>query len=194
MYFPARRLTPLLVAVISVVGLQAAAGAAAESTTENSHGEITFYDVKPCSTDGIAYEIVANVNAIEHESENPNGGHFTFTETGRFTARPVVVERDADGNPVYDEEEESLIPTLDGDGNVQYLDGETFNGHYTVWGGGNQTRGGQNSTFTFSVTGRGSEGSAFKENATFHFTAAPGQDPFEDPSLLKVIFEHDRCH
>jgi hypothetical protein len=184
---------PLLVAGISVVGLQAASGAA-QSSTENSHDQTTFYDVKPCSSDGIGYEIVADVNVIEHESENSNGGHFTFTETGHFTARPVVVERDADGNPVYDEAEESLIPVVDADGNVQYLDGETFRGRYTVWGGGNQTRGGQNSTFTFSVTGRGTEGSVFKENSTFHFTAGPGGDPFEDESLLKVIFEHSRCH
>ena len=193
MSFRARRLTPLLVAGISVFGLQTAGGAA-QSTTENSHGEITFYDVKPCSSDGIGYEIVADVNAIEHESENANGGHFTFTETGRFTARPIVVELDADGNPVYDDGEGSLIPVLDAGGNVQYLDGETFHGRYTAWGGGNQTRGGQNSTFTFSVTGRGTDGGAFKENSTFHFTAEPGGDPFEDESLLKVIFEHTRCH
>jgi hypothetical protein len=188
-----------LTAFASVVALtapfalgSAAAGAAASSTTGHDHGGVnTFYDTRPCGDDGVGYEIVSTTNSVEHETENANGGHFTFTETGSFTAAPVEVLRDGEGTPIRGGEDEELTPALDGDGNVVYLAGPTYAGHYTAWGGGNSTRGGTAFTFTFSVNGIGSDGSTFGQNSVFHAVSSPG-DP-DDPNLLKVIFEHEVC-
>ena len=47
-------------------------------------------------------------------------------------------------------------------------------------------------TFTSTVRGVGSEGTAFSEHDVNHITAGPG-DP-EDPStLVRVAFDHDNC-
>jgi len=114
----------------------------------------------------------------------------SFTEEGTFTARPAAVVRDADGNPIRNDDDQ-LDPALDPNGNVVYLNGPTYTGHVADWGGGNVTKGGSQFTFTFSVNGVGSDGSTFGAHSVFHSTAWPG-DP-EDPSLVKVMFQHETC-
>ena len=178
-----------LVALAAPFAVAAApAGAAASTDTGHEHQVTrTFFDTRPCADDGVGYEITATVNSVEHETANANGGHFTFTETGSFTARPAEVVRDADGNPIRNDDDE-LSPALDGDGKVVYLDGPTYTGHYTAWGGGNFNGGGTStSTFTFSVHGVGSDGSTFRENSLFHVVE-------REPDITKLIFERDVCH
>lgn len=166
----------------------APAGAAASSLTSHSHQTVsTFYDTRPCADDGVGYEITATTNSVEHETENARGGHFTFTETGGFTARPAEVVRDGDGNPVRNDDDE-LEAALDVNGDVVYLDGPTYAGHYTAWGGGNFNGGGtSNFTFTFSVHGVGSDGSTFRENSLFHALE-------REPDVTKLIFDRQVCH
>lgn len=181
-------LTSVVALAVPFVAATAPAGAAANSHTAHDHQVVsTFYDTRPCADDGVGYEIVATVNAVEHETTNARGGHFTFTETGSFTARPAEVIRDDAGNPVRNDDDE-LTPALDGDGNVVYLDGPTYTGHYTAWGGGNSNGGGTSGfTFTFSVHGVGSDGSTFRENSLFHTVE-------REPDIVKVIVERHGCH
>jgi hypothetical protein len=190
MHHTRRALTSLasLVVLAAPFAVAAApAGAAATSGTNHEHQVTrTFFDTRPCADDGVGYEITATVNTVEHETENANGGHFTFTETGSFTARPAEVVRDGDGNPIRNDDDE-LTPALDGDGNVVYLAGATYTGHYTAWGGGNFNANGSGVTFTFSVQGAGSDGSTFRENSVFHALE-------REPDITKLIFERDVCH
>jgi hypothetical protein len=179
-----------LVALAAPFAVAAApAGAAAATHTSHEHRVTrTFFDTRPCADDGVGYEITATVNVVEHETENAKGGHFTFTETGSFTARPAEVVRDDDGNPIRNDDDDELAPDLDSDGNVVYLDGAIYTGRYTAWGGGNFNGGGtSNFTFTFSVHGAGSDGSTFRENSVFHVLE-------REPDITKLIFEHDVCH
>jgi hypothetical protein len=164
------------------------AGAAATTGTSHEHHVTSsFFDTRPCADDGLGYEITATVNTVEHETENAKGDHSTFTETGNFTARPAEVVRDTDGNPIRNDDDE-LDPALDTDGNVVYLAGVTYTGHYTAWGGGNFNNDKtSNFTFTFSVHGTGSDGSTFRENSIFHVVEA-------EPDITKLIFERDVCH
>lgn len=188
---PRRVLTALasLVALATPFVVAAApAGAAATTQTDHNH-QLTrsFFDTRPCADDGVGYEITTTSNSVEHESANAGGDHFTFTETGSFTARPAEVVRDGDGIPVRNDNDE-LDPALDTDGHVVYLDGTTYTGHFTAWGGGNLNGGGTSGfTFTFSVHGVGSDGSTFRENSLFHTVE-------REPDIVKVIFEHDVCH
>ena len=187
-----RRALTILTSVVALaapfVAATAPAGAAATALTGREHQVVrTFYDTRPCADDGVGYEIVATVNSVEHEATNAKGGHFTFSETGRFTARPAEVIRDEAGNPVRNDEDE-LAPDLDENGNVVYLDGPTYTGHYTARGGGNFNGGGTSGfTFTFSVHGVGSDGSTFRENSVFHVVE-------REPDVTKLIFERDVCH
>jgi hypothetical protein len=190
MHYTRRALTSLasLVVLAAPFAVAAApAGAAATSGTNHEHQVTrTFFDTRPCADDGVGYEITATVNTVEHETENAKGGHFTFTETGSFTARPAEVLRDGDGNPIRGDDDE-LAPALDGDGNVVYLAGAVYTGHYTAWGGGNFNANGSGFTFTFSVHGTGSDGSTFRENSVFHVLE-------QEPDITKLIFERDVCH
>jgi hypothetical protein len=189
---PTRRALTSLAALAALAApfavAAAPAGAAATTGTGHEHQVTrTFFDTRPCADDGVGYEITATVNTIEHETENAKGGHSTFTETGSFTARPAEVVRDGDGNPIRNDDDE-LAPALDADGNVVYLDGVVYTGHYTAWGGGNFNNSKtSNFTFTFSVHGTGSDGSTFRENAVFHVVE-------REPDITKLIFEHDVCH
>jgi hypothetical protein len=173
-----------------LVGSVPAGAAATTDTGHTHHGVRTFYDIKPCAVDGVGYEIQTTSNSVEHETDNASGAHFTFTETGTFTARPAEVVRDADGNPIRNDDDE-LTPALDADGQVVYLPGATFAGHFTTWGGGHVSRGGSGFTFTFSVHGVGTDGTTFGQHSVFHSTSWPG-DP-DDPSLVKVMFDHEVC-
>jgi hypothetical protein len=49
----------------------------------------------------------------------------------------------------------------------------SYTGSFTVWGGFNQNNQVVNGTFTFSVRGRGSDGSRFTNHTTDHFNVRP---------------------
>lgn len=159
------------------------APAAAAPTTVTEHGGVdVFADTRPCDDSGQYYRITATYNEIDHESDN----HFTFTQTASFTAVPSNILRDANGDPVLSDEGDA-IPIGDP------LPGETFTGHYTVWDGGNLNSHSSTDTFTFNITGTGSEGTTFSEHSVSHVTAGPG-DP-EDPStIIHSMFQKDVCN
>ena len=73
--------------------------------------------------------ITITYNAVFHTTENRNGSHVTGTLTGKFEADPTAA-----GVPSY-------------------------RGRFTQWFGENLNRRSQNATFTFSVTGRATDGS-----------------------------------
>jgi len=162
----------------------------AETITYHRFTE-TFGDYVPCvsefgSLEG--FEITTTVNGVEHFSENANGGHFTFTNTGRVSAVPVMfADEDGDGEPDFDEETESFVI-------AGPREGESFTGRFTIWGGGNFNRSGiVATTFTFSGRVRGSEGTLVRWNNVDHTTSIG--DPFEDPSaIIKVAFSREHCH
>jgi hypothetical protein len=189
---PTRRALTALAALAALAApfavAAAPAGAAANTATRHEH-RVTriFFDTRPCADDDVGYEITAIVNSVEHMTVNAKGDHSTFTETGRFTARPVKVIRDGDGNPIRNDDGE-LSPALDGGGTVVPLDGVVYTGRYTAWGGGNFNNDKtSNFTFTFSAHGRGSDGSTFRENSVFHVVE-------REPDITKLIFERDVCH
>jgi hypothetical protein len=163
------------------------AGAASPSTTTEHHATDVFADLRPCdTTTGIYYRITTTYNSVEHESfTGPDSGQFTFTQTGTFTAVPTEVLRDANGDPVLNENGDA-IPVGDP------LPGETFTGKFTVWGGGSFSSHGSVFTFTFNVRGVGSEGTTFSEHDVNHITAGPG-DPEDPNTLVRVAFNHDNC-
>jgi hypothetical protein len=173
----------------AVVGVSAGAVAA---ETETIHNETTtFGDYVPCvsefpSLEGFA--ITTTVNGVEHFNENKNGGHFTFTNTGTVSAVPVLfADADGDGQPDFDEETESYMI-------AGPREGENFTGRFTIWGGGNFNRSGiVASTFTFSGSATGDEGTDVKWNSVDHVTSVG--DPFEDPTaIVKVAFSRFNCH
>ena len=164
----------------------------ARAETQRFHNESdTFADYLPCVTEFPsleAFEITITFNGVEHFNENKNGGHFTFTQSGTFSAVPVLLaDEDEDGEPDFDDETESFV--IDGP-----REGESFAGNFTVWGGGNFNRNGTvATTFTFSGHGTGDEGTRVKWNSTDHITSQG--DPFEDPAaIIKVAFNRFRCH
>lgn len=173
----------------SLVGVSAG-GAAAE--TETFHNETaTFGDYVPCVSEFPsleAFELTTTFNGVEHFNENKNGGHFTFTNTGTFSAVPVLLaDEDGDGEPDFDEETESFVI-------AGPREGESFTGRFTIWGGGNFNRSGiAASTFTFSGHGTGNEGTEVNWNSVDHVTSVG--DPFEDPAaIIKVMFSRFNCH
>jgi hypothetical protein len=178
-----------MVAVGLVLGASVT-GASAETQTVHHETE-TFGDYIPCvsefpSLEG--YEITVTYNGIEHFNENDNSGHFTFTQTGTFSAVPVLfADEDGDGLPDFDEETESFVI-------AGPREGESFSGKFTIWGGGNFNRSGIVAfTFTFSGHGVGDQGTNLKWNEDDHVTSVG--DPFEDPAaIIKVAFERLRCH
>ena len=50
----------------------------------------------------------------------------------------------------------------------------TYTGHFTIWGGFNVNRSNRTSTFTFTVTGIGSDGSRVLEHSVEHFNLTAG--------------------
>jgi hypothetical protein len=182
---------------IFVVGLVAAplvavSAGSAGAETQRFHNETeTFGDYIPCVTEFPsleAFEITTTFNGVEHFNENKNGGHFTFTNSGRFSAEPVLLaDANNDGEPDFDEESESFVI-------AGPREGESFTGKFTVWGGGNFNRSGiVANTFTFSGHGTGDEGTNVQWNSVDHVTSVG--DPFEDQAaIIKVAFSRFHCH
>ena len=160
------RFSKTAVGVLAFGALSLSAGGTAwgsgPADTEHS-GTETFVDVVPCNEDLGAYTITVTYNGIEHETENKNGQHFTFTQTGTFAATPV------DGI------------------------GETFTGRFTVWAGGNTNPNVSNFTVTFSARGTGSDGTTFRTNDNTHITTEGPGNPFDPDTATRVAFENTRC-
>jgi len=60
-----------------------ALAAANPETTHEHHATETFNDQVPCVGPG---EITITYNEVDHMTENANGFHATFTQTGTFSA------------------------------------------------------------------------------------------------------------
>jgi hypothetical protein len=116
-----------------------------ETTTQKGLVE-TFVDVVPtCEGGGPAYTITTTSNLVEHTTTFDDGRiHATFTQTGTFVAEPL---------------EDPSLPS--------------FTGRFTTWGGFNQSSKTVNGTFTFNVSGTGSDGSTFSNHNVDHFNVAP---------------------
>ena len=99
--------------------------------------------------------ITTTSNSVFHSTENRKGFHVTFTSTGKFVADPTD-------------------PSL-----------PTYSGRFTIWFGENSTEKVQNGTFTFSVTGKGEDGSRIRFHVVGHFTV--------NKNGLKVEFEKPKC-
>jgi hypothetical protein len=140
------------------VGLMVVFGAgpavAAPTTTTNVAKNVveTFVDVVPtCGGGGPLYTITTTSNQIEHVTAFDDGRtHETFTQTGTFVAVP---------------HDDPALPS--------------YTGKFTTWGNFNDNGGAVNGTFTFTVHGRGSDGSTFRNHDTEHFNVTPtGADFF----------------
>jgi hypothetical protein len=116
-----------------------------ETTTQKGLVE-TFVDVVPtCEGGGPAYTITTTSNLVEHTTTFDDGRiHATFTQTGTFVAEPL---------------EDPSLPS--------------FTGRFTTWGGFNQNGKTVNGTFTFNVSGTGSDGSTFSNHNIDHFNVIP---------------------
>lgn len=155
----------LLAALVAALVLPTGAASAgpAQPSTETSHRVTeTFHDEVPCVGVG---EITITYNSVVHFSQNDNGMHFTFTQTGTFSA---VLDAGGTSAGRF---------TIWGGGNSDST-GERANG-----------------TFTFSGTVKSGVGAGTKWNSVSHFTGpidpATGE-PILD--LAKVAFERFRCH
>jgi hypothetical protein len=177
-------------AALAALGLVVAGMSPAQAETVTFHGETdTFGDYAPCASEFPSlegFEITVTFNGVEHFNENGNGGHFTFTNTGTFAADPVwFADENGDGLPDFDEENEEFVI-------AGPREGESFDGKFTVWGGGNFQDGQSNFTFTFSGHGEGDEGTSLTWNSVDHITAEG--DPFDPATTPKVAFSRFNCH
>jgi hypothetical protein len=154
-------LAALLAALVWPAGTALADRAQPTTTTEHNATE-TFHDELPCV--GLA-EITLTYNEVEHVTENSTGFHFTFTQTGTFSA---VLDAGGTSAGRF---------TIWGGGNSD-LTGERANG-----------------TFTFSGTVKSGVGAGTSWNSVMHFTGpidpATGEPIFD---LAKVAFDRFSCH
>jgi hypothetical protein len=129
-----------------------------ETVTTHEKGLVeTFVDTIPtCEEGGPLYTITITSNLVMHETIFDDGRvHATFTQTGKFVAVPL---------------EDPSLPS--------------FTGRFTQWGGFNQNGNTVNGTFTFSLRGRGSDGSTVSLNQVEHFNERPDG----------TVNEFFRCH
>jgi hypothetical protein len=158
---------------VAITGFMLSAGGAAHAAPPEHEKNIeknateTFTDIVPCHPELGDYDITTTYNEQEHStSTDDSSGHFTFTQTGTFSAVPSA-------------------------GNTNT---ETFTGRFNVWGGGNFNSKQSEETFTFNVSGTGSQGTTFREHDNAHVvTDGPG-DPEDPATPVKVAFDHDVCH
>jgi hypothetical protein len=159
-------LVQLLVLVGLVLATVAQAGSPPVTFTDVVKDETdTFTDVVPCREDLGAYEITITQKGVFHVTaagidetteELIAPYHVTGTFTGTFVAVP------SDGT------------------------GPMFTGRFTQWFGENANLNSHNGTFTFSVRGRGSDGSVIRFNVVAHFSVSA--------TGVTVEFEKPRCH
>ena len=153
-----RRLFAAILAagLLLLIGTPANAQPPVTETTTAKNVVDTFVDVGPGCEDGALFTVTTTTNVIEHATVFDDGRiHATFTQTGTFVAVPL---------------EDPSLPT--------------FTGHVTVWGGFNDNGKAVNGTFTFNISGTGSDGSRFHQNELEHFNATP----------TGMEFFFTRCH
>lgn len=180
----------LLLAAALVGGLVAAAPVAAGAGTtqerERAHkASEQFVDLMPCVSQGDDpasdfYLISLTFNAIWKRTTSDNGAHETFTQTGTFLAQPVTL---TDWDVEVHDDHEHIIPLA-----WEPRAGESFSGHFTIWGGWNESPGSAGGTFTFSINGKGSEGSRLNFKAVEHVNA---DATFEE---IRRAFFKEACH
>ncbi|MBA3288016.1 MAG: hypothetical protein H0U21_08345 [Acidimicrobiia bacterium] len=134
---------------VSVFGTSStgAAGEPPETFTETHHGLLEeFTDVFPtCDDGGADYDISTVTNSVKHGTIFADGrGHFTFTQTGTFTATPA---------------DDPTLPDA--------------SGRFTVRGGFNANGRTVNGTFTFSVRGVTDDGGRINFHLVGHFNERP---------------------
>lgn len=154
--------------LIALIATALAVGASSQAAPPVTFTDVvkdteTFTDVVPCRDDLGLYDITVTENGVFHVTAAGIEGedliapyHLTGTFTGSFSAVP------SDGT------------------------GPTFSGHFTQWFGENANISSANGTFTFSVKGRGSDGSTIRFNEVAHFgVSATG---------VTLEFDKPRCH
>ena len=142
-----RLLTVCLVAAgLLFIGAPAHAAPPVTETTHQKNLVETFVDVIPtCEEDGPLYTITTTSNLVEHTTTFDDGrSHETFTQTGTFVAVPL---------------DDPSLPS--------------YTGKFTIWGGFNANGQTVNGTFTFNLTGTGSDGSTLNAHQVEHFNARP---------------------
>jgi hypothetical protein len=151
----------VLLALVVPAGLAQASSPPVTITETFSQTE-TFTDVVPCQENLGAYDITltergvfhVTAAAIDEEGNFVAPYHVTGTTTGTFVAVP------SDGT------------------------GPTFTGHFTNWFGENENPNNSTGTVTFSVHGRGSDGSRISFHEVFHYriNALGVEVSFDKPS------------
>jgi hypothetical protein len=134
----------LLLALLLTGGSSAFAAGATTDTFHEHHGtDVTIGDVNPCS--GAVGDTTIIYNAVFHITETSNGSlHITGTFTGKFTFVP------------YDSSQ------------------PTYTGHITNWFGVNANSSGVfETTETFHLNLRGSDGSHLRFRGVIHMTIRP---------------------
>ncbi|MGH3479201.1 MAG: hypothetical protein ACRDQD_20495 [Nocardioidaceae bacterium] len=143
-----RRLSVILVAGLALTfGLSTTTASAAPVTTVHHEKGLveTFVDVlTTCEPGAPLYRITTTSNLVEKETVFDDGRfHGTFTQTGKAVANPL--------NPA--------LPS--------------YTGRFTAWGGFNANTSTTASTFTFSLTLKGSDGSKITEHELEHSNTRP---------------------
>jgi hypothetical protein len=136
----------LLAAGLLAIAAPAFAQPPTNVTTHEKGLVETFVDVIPtCEEGGPLYTITTTSNLVMHETTFDDGRvHATFTQTGTFSAVPL---------------EDASLPS--------------FTGKFTIWGGFNQNGKTVNGTFTFNLSGTGSDGSTLSFHTMEHFNVRP---------------------
>jgi hypothetical protein len=142
-----RRLSIILLGALwLLVGLAAPASAAPVTTITHEKNVVdTFVGViNGCDEAGPLYTVTATSNRVTKETIKDDG---TFHGTDRMTGKVVAVPLDRS------------LPTLTG----RWTVGGAFNGNTST----------VTSVFEFSLSLRGSDGSAYAENERIHFNERP---------------------
>jgi hypothetical protein len=182
--------------VAVILGTASMAAAAPAGTTHeggNEHGaQESFADVVPCHDELGFYWITTTYNEQEHSTENKNGFWATFTQVGTFTAFPIDVVRDANGDPVRDGDG-NVTPVVDANGNPVQLAGETFAGKFQTWFGISANPNVTVESSTFNIHGEGSAGTVLRMHDNFHVTTDGPGDPEDPATPVKVSFDKVNC-
>jgi hypothetical protein len=159
-----RRVGLLVAAVLALLGLvgvtapaYAAAGGTGHTVTSTENFHGTMSFQDVNPCTGSLLDIETTSNIVEHITSLPEGDEVWAT----FTEEDKVVATD----PVT---------------------GVVYTGHATFWGNFNLNERNSNSTFTGSITVRGSDGSVVKYREVDHFTLAANGEvtvSFEKPRL-----------
>jgi len=181
--------------VVSLVGLSLVVSPAHAAPAKNASGDGTaqhqergFADIFPCREDLGYFFFDATYNQQEHGAAT----RYTFTQVGSFTAYPIAVERDANGDPVYDQNGD-IIPVVDDQGIPAQQPGETFSGHFQTSFGSRENANVSTESFTLNIHAIGSLGTATASHENGHVTTDGPGDPNDPATSVQVAFDHVEC-